>query len=136
MINKIDMMMFLLDLHKSKKDNIFYLKENIYLIPLEATLVICIGEYNFYIHMEESKCSYHISVDGHGLPKFTSFCFEYEKLYYEIKEYQKHNSTVEQLILAFGRDPFGISVLLDDIKEHTGVDFTKEVFDYISNSKL
>lgn len=134
-MNKIDMMMFLLELF-SNRNNLTTVINNIKIEPYDGKIYLYIKEFNYLFLPLDNKIIYVKSTNGYSLPGHVSFGFDYKKLYYEIKEYQKYNPSVEQLILAFGRDPFGISVLLDDIKEHTGVDFAKEVFDYMNNSKL
>ena len=134
-MNKIEMMMFLLDLY-SNRNNTATTINNIKIESYDDNIYIDIEESLYLLHLLDDTIIYFRSINGYVIPDRVSFGFDYKNLYSEIKEYQKHNSTVEQLILAFGRDPFGISVLLDDITEHTGVDFTKEVFDYIRNSKL
>lgn len=135
MINKIDMMMFLLDLY-SNRNNTATTINNIRIEPYDGKIYIVIKESIYLLYLLDDNIFICRSINGHSLQEHITFGFDYKNLYSEIKECQKHNHTVEQLILTFGRDPFGISVLLDDIKEHTEVDFTKEVFDYVSNSKL
>ena len=134
-MNKIEMMVFLLDLY-GNRNNLTTVINNIKIEPYDGKIYIDIKESVYLLHILDDNISIFRSINGHILQEHVTFGFDYKNLYSEIKEYQKHNPTMEQLILAFGRDPFGISVLLDDIKEHTGVDFSKEVFDYISTSKL
>lgn len=135
MMNKIDTMMFLLDLY-SNRNNIATTINNIKIEPYDGKIYIDIEESLYLLHLLDDSIIYFRSINGYVIPGNVIFGFDYKKIYSEIKECQKYNSTVEQLILTFGRDPFGISVLLDDIKEHTEVDFAKEVFDYMDNSKL
>lgn len=135
MINKIVMMMFLLELY-SNRNNLTTTINNIKIEPYDYKIYLYIKEYVYLLHIFDYNISVYRSINGNSLPGYVTFGFDYKKLYSEIKEYQKYNPTMDQLILTFGRDPFGISVLLDDIKEHTGVDFSKEIFDYMNKSKL